>query len=102
MIKNKIESKFEKRQWILGWLDRHFHADATNGDFHDEYFEKFGGRRKETDWGTQPVYEAQRLLKELFDEGLLERDRVNLSSYKHPVYPRWVWVYSKHKISNDN
>lgn len=85
-----------KRDFIFDYLKRFGSIEVIDAAFHDEFHELFGGRRVENKAGARPVYRAMRLLEEMTQEGLLERQRVN-SDFKLPGVPQWMWVYEKKK-----
>jgi len=84
----------EIRKFIITYLEENFSADATDEKFHTEFYERFGGKRKQTYWGAQTVYKAQKWLKKLYDEGTLDRGVINLGANWQPGFPRWVYGYT--------
>lgn len=83
----------DQEQWIIEWLQLHTEASAVNEQFHEEFFQKFGGARSEKMWGAQPVHKAQRLLANLYNEGRVVRRRVSLGDLGLG-FPNSVLVYS--------
>ncbi len=76
-------------KWITEYIKQNYCVSATDQPFHEAFFAKFGGKRNDT-FGVQTVYKAQRRLKKLWDDGILERHRNSFSSAE---FPRWVYVY---------
>lgn len=89
-----IPRKIAIRDFILTYLKENFCTDATDEKFHTQFYKLFGGARKETYWGAQQVYNAQRWLKLLYDEGTLDRYIIPLGSNWQPGFPRWVYGYT--------
>ncbi len=77
--------------WIIEYIKQNYCVSATDYHFHNEFFAKFGGLRKETYFGAQTVYKAQRRLKKLWEEGILERHRSKTGG--GIGFPKWVHVY---------
>jgi hypothetical protein len=89
--------KTEIRKFILEYAEKNFAVDICNQNFHEEFFKRFGGKRKATFWGAQPVEKAQKYLRELYDEGILSRSIVSLGANRPPGFPRWVYSYIYNK-----
>lgn len=83
-----------EEQWVLEWLKTGIEASAVNQQFHEDFYNKFGGARKETYWGAQPVHKAMRLLAKLHEEGKLERRRIGLGLNWQPGFPKHCLSYS--------
>ncbi len=94
----KVPLSIRKQNFILGFLHEKTYVDVTNQGFHEQWFELFGGRRKETVWGAQPVYDAQFWLRKLLDQGILFRFVVTLGVNWQPGFPRWVYGYGLTKL----
>ncbi len=84
----------QQREFILRYLENNLEASATNQDFHDEFWAKFGGARKETFWGAQPVRKAMQLLKQLATERLIVVRIIGIKNWQ-PGFPKWVRSYSR-------
>lgn len=81
--------------WILDWLEKNFCADSLNQDFHEAYHARFPEyKRRETNWGAQPVAQAMRDLSRLAASGILETGRINLAANWQPGFPKSVISYS--------
>lgn len=83
----------KKQKFIIDYLTENHTADVCNADFHGRWFAMFGGKKKSTNWGAEPVYNAMAWLKKLYDQGLLERGVVSLFR-PEPGFPNWVYVYT--------
>ena len=82
------------RDFIMAYLAENHCTDATDEKFHEEFYQRFGGKRKETYFGAQMVYKAQRWLKRMCDEKLLQRKRFGISDAPADGFPTWVYMYS--------
>ena len=81
--------------WIVEWLKENIAADAVTESFHDEYHQMFPSFKvRETNWGAQPVAQAMRDLKKLYDQGTIERARIGLGSGWQQGFPKSVFSYS--------
>jgi hypothetical protein len=89
----------KKTKFIISYLKRNYCTDACDQKFHEAWFQEFGGARKMTAWGSQPVYSAQRYLKKLYKQGVLERGIVPLGANWQPGFPKWVYGYT---LKNDD
>jgi len=74
-------------KWILEYIRQNYQVSATDYPFREEFFAKFGGKRKEACSGTRIV---QRRLKKLWKEGALDRHTHNMCA----LFPRWIYVYT--------
>lgn len=83
------------REFVIEWLRTNPGADVCNEAFHDAFYDRFGGKRKQYLWGAMPVRKAMRLLGQLYREGVLERGRTKLGcqQYQYPGMPTWVYWY---------
>ncbi len=72
-------------EWIVEYIRQNYQVSAMDQPFHKTFFAKFGGKRS----GTRIVYKAQRRLKKLWEEGVLERHTLNMCA----PFPRWIYVY---------
>ena len=84
----------EQVKFIQEYLGDNYVTDVTDAKFHDEFHEKFGGKRKETNWGAAPVYKAQRLLEDMYHAGMLDRGIVTLGANWQPGFPKWAYGYT--------
>jgi hypothetical protein len=82
-----------KMQWIIKYISENTSADVCNQDFHDRFHVRFGGKRKFKMWGAMPVLDAQRLLKRMYEMGMLKRCPIGFGTNWQPGYPRWVYSY---------
>lgn len=88
-MKNDRESR---EKFVIDYLKVHHTADALNAEFHDLFYERFGGKRKLPYYGAQLVYKAQRLLASMERQGILDRIRQPLPEHLSG-FPNWVYVY---------
>lgn len=85
----------DKRDFIIGYLaEAGASASATDQHFHERWHARFGGTRKETLFGAQPVRNAMHHLRMMHREGLLRRSKVALGWNWQPGFPKWVYVYT--------
>ena len=89
----KKEHVMRQRHWIKQYLKEHHGTCVTDALFHEQFYNKFRGKRKETLWGAQPVWKAMKLLKQMYEEGELTRDIVGLGANWQPGFPKWNYVY---------
>lgn len=97
--KNTIKKNIEKRKFVLEYLEKNFTTNVCDQEFHEKWYSNFGGKRKETQWGAEPVYQAQRFLELLYKEGSLNRGVVSLGANWQPGFPKWVYGYTLKKKS---
>lgn len=89
-----MANRVNRQEWIREWIAANACADALNLEFHEAYHKRFPEyRRKETFWGAQMVYQAQKDLSEMYAAGILSRGRLGLSTNWQPGFPKWVWAY---------
>lgn len=81
------------KDWIFDYISEHGGASATDERFHDEFHRHFGGKFQPTFYGAQLVYKAQRYLKEMYDEGLLDRRVMTSGAENISGFPNWEYVY---------
>jgi len=79
--------------WILEYLLEYQETSVVDSVFHERFYSMFKGKRKETNWGCQPVYKAMRLLKEMYDCNLIDRGIIKLDTAWQPGFPKWVYSY---------
>lgn len=84
----------EMEAWVCDWLRRNTEASVVNQQFHDDFHEAFGGTRKETYWGAQPVGKAMRVLGSLAKQRRVVVRTVGLGANWQPGFPKWVRSYS--------
>lgn len=90
-----MKSNTDQRQdWVIEYIRNNTEASAINQDFHEKFHAKFGGARKETFWGAQPVRAAQGILSKLAKDGILEARRISLGFAWQQGFPRHVLSYS--------
>lgn len=90
----------EIRLFIVQYLKENTGVDVLDSVFHDEFYARFGGKRKEYAIGSQPVAKAQRWLSKMYREGQLDRGVIPLSSSAQPGFPNWVYGYTlRDKVS---
>jgi hypothetical protein len=85
-------NKTAQKRFIHDYLYTHGCTDVCNSGFHDGFYRRFGGKRKEPFYGARPVYKAQRLLAEMTRAGVLARYRRSLVEMPQG-FPKWVYVY---------
>lgn len=90
----KNASQSSQVEWVIDWLTKNIEASAVTQDFHEAFRFHFGGARKETYWGAQPVAKAMRLLAKMEKEGQLVRRRISLGGNWQPGFPKWAISYS--------
>lgn len=96
--RSKSEESHYREQWILEWLGKNTVADVTNSPFHDAYHAQFPEYKFiAKNWGCQPISQAMRDLKCLYNQGLCHRGKILLGISWMPGFPKWVWVYSSKK-----
>jgi len=79
-------------EWIINYIRKHGPVSATDELFHEAFYQNFGGARKETMFGAQPVAKAMQMLKQMYNDGHLDRAIIGLGGM--PVgYPKWNYVY---------
>jgi hypothetical protein len=88
-----IPRNIEIEHFIRDYLTRNAGADVVDAVFHDEFTEKFGGRRIAKNYGAMPNLLAMRWLRKLYDQGILERGRIPLHFHEEG-FPNWVYSYS--------
>ncbi len=77
--------------WIVEYIRQNYQVSAMDQPFQEAFFAKFGGKKKETSSGAHIVYKAQRRLKKLWEEDVLERHMRKLNMGLE--FPKWVYVY---------
>lgn len=82
----------EQEKFIIDYIGEHGLVDVIAQDFHEQFLKKFGGKYKETMYGAQPVYKAQRLLSRMYKEKILDRRIVGLPEHISG-FSNWVYVY---------
>lgn len=80
-------------EWIVEYLHQNMEASAVNKDFHEKFHQKFGGRKKETFFGAEPVAKAQATLAAMYNKGTVIRRRIGIQNWQ-PGMPKWVYSYS--------
>jgi hypothetical protein len=83
----------EMNEWIVNYIRVNGGVSATDELFHEAFFQQFGGSRKLTMWGAQPVSKAMLRLKALVDLGVLVRSKIGLGGNWQPGFPKWNYVY---------
>ena len=99
--KQRIIKKQKQYRFVIEYLEEHYATDACDQKFQEQWFLKFGGNRKQTIWGAEPVREAASYLKELWQQGILDRGVVTLGINWQPGFPRWVYGYTLREINGD-
>lgn len=79
------------QDWILKYIKKYGPVSILDIEFHDKFYEEFGGRRKFYMWGASPVYRATRTLKTMYDSNILDRGRIGIPT--QPGFPKWVYCY---------
>jgi hypothetical protein len=85
------EKRALMQQFITEWLLKKSAVSTVDEPFHEAFYQEFGGKRKETTWGAQPVVAAMKLLGEMRKQGILERSSVGLPGGEG--FPSWVYCY---------
>lgn len=85
--------KHKQEKWIIEYLKNNCGTSVTDQKFHEDFYNEFGGKRKETLYGAMPVYKAMKLLKEMYDMGILTRGIVTLDINWRTGFPFWNYVY---------
>jgi hypothetical protein len=99
-VRQPKADKAVRQAFILDWFkadSQNYCTDSCNKGFHDAYNERFPGYPVEVKlWGASPVRQAMVDLKEMADDGVLERQRIGMSNWQ-PGFPKWVWSYTLRK-----
>lgn len=88
-VKNGIEIE----QFIYEYLKTGVGTDRLDAEFHDQFSEKFGGKRLWYPFGSNPNLIAMKWLKKLYDQGALRRHPIGLHAHE-TGFPNWVYSYS--------
>ena len=83
----------EIQKFIIEYLRENCGTDALDTEFHDEFYRRFGGNRKQCVIGAQTVYKAQRWLLKMHKDGFLDRGVISLSTNAQMGFPSWVYTY---------
>ena len=83
-----------EQDFITNWINKNKTASVDDKLFHEAFYQKFGGKRKETNFGPQPVRKAMAVLKYMYDSNMLDRGRISIGCNWQPGFPRWVYVYT--------
>ena len=87
-----MRSRQKQAEFVLQYLRENYVTDIYDQKFHDEFYNRFGGKRIVYPFGSCPVNKAQRLLSAMYKSGQLNRERVSL--YGHEAgFRNWVYVY---------
>lgn len=97
-IRKRREAAEDKRQFVLDYLTKYGSIEVIDSQFHDRFFDKFGGRAQEKSDGSRVVYRAQRLLEEMVKDGTITRYRQS-NEVQAVGLPPWMWIY-KLKTTN--
>jgi hypothetical protein len=87
-----IERDIKIEQFIREYLTRNPGTDRLDAEFHDEFSEKFGGKRILCNWGSSPNLLAMKWLKRLYEQGILNRAPIGLD-YHEAGFPNWAYSY---------
>lgn len=87
-----MASRAKQEEWIINYIKEYGSADVCNTQFHDEFHEEFGGKRKGYLYGADPVLKAQALLGKMWKERKLNRFKISLLEHVSGM-PNWVYVY---------
>ena len=90
MKSRKNIAKMQK--FITDWISKNVAVSVVDEPFHEAFHKEFGGKRRVTLYGAQPVAAATRLLKSLYDQGILKRSTVGLPKGSEG-FPPWVYCY---------
>ena len=91
---SSLKSRIDIQEFIISYLTTDVEVSCVNTDFHDAFWEAFGGKRSLKLWGAQPVHKAMTALKSLCDQGILERKLIPLGLNWQPGFPHWAYCYS--------
>ena len=83
----------EQEQFIVEWCQNNLCTGVTDSPFHDEFYAKFGGARKQYLWGAAPVHKAMRLMYSMSRRGILARAKVLPGSNGGLGFPNWCYTY---------
>lgn len=83
----------ETEEFVMEYLKTNHSTDIYDQQFHDDFHERFGGKRKEYMFGSSPVYKAQRVLTRIHKQGKIDRFRISLSG-QESGFRNWVYSYT--------
>lgn len=89
----RLKQGIEIEKFIREYLAENHTADRLNADFHDQFSDKFGGKRIIFAFGSCPNLLAMTWLKNLYSQGILDRRIVPLY-HKERGFPNWVYSYT--------
>jgi len=95
----KIEQKIQQEDFVFAYIRKNGNTSALDEQFHEEFFNRFGGARTKTNYGAQPSKQAMKMLANLYNQGVLERSRIGLGVNWEPGFPRWVYAYYESEMS---
>lgn len=91
-MKTDTKTNIEIEQFIRDYLKRHTVTDRLDAQFHDEFSAKFGGKRTIYPFGSCPNHLAMKWLKNLYEQGILNRYSVGISRHE-TGFPNWIYTY---------
>lgn len=83
----------DQEKFVIEYLKTNYTTDIYDQNFHEQFYQRFGGKRTIYPFGSCPVHKAQRLLTRMYRFGMLDRDRVPLSGHE-PGFRNWVYGYT--------
>lgn len=85
-------NKQKQKEFIIKYVKDNCCVSALDQKFHEEFYNKFKGKRHECYFGARTVYKAMRTIKELYKSNILERKLIGLSNWQ-PGFPKWCYTY---------
>lgn len=78
--------------FILDYLRKYGDVDSCSGEFHNEFYKKFGGSTKITIYDTKCVIKAMSKLSAMYKDGKINRYKVSYN-FKIDKKPSWGYSY---------
>lgn len=69
-------------------------VDVLNKDFVDLFIEKFNVKHTVTNYGANKCPYLNRLLSNMYKDGILDRCVVGIPDSKYLGFPSWIYSYS--------
>ena len=87
--------KQDQEDFVILYLDtaQAGAVDILTQDFHEEFYQRFGGKREIYFFGSCPVQKAQRLLADMAKRDLLDKWIIGLQGHESG-FPKWVYSYT--------
>lgn len=90
---SRIVKNLAIEYFIVSYLIEHDSVDCMSEEFHEEFTRFFGGEVNSKNWGPQSNKLAMSRLKNLYDQGILLRNRIGIEG-GGVGFPKWIYVYS--------